>query len=98
LFPTGVQPTTRKKIIIYEGIVIIFGPYSHGKPGKKAKSGIEQRKGIKSATALCKLKKQIMSTDFCLYNVMYSPCQGQNQSFKSCEILLLDPEPEAQDA
>ena len=30
--------------------------------------------------------------------IMYSPCQGQNQSFKSCEILLLDPEPEAQDA
>ena len=53
-----------QKIIIYEGIVIVLGRVSHGKPGEKAKSGIEQRKGIKSATALCKPKSKLCQPEF----------------------------------
>ena len=53
-----------QKIIICEGIVIILGRFPHGKPGEKAKSGIEQRKGIKSATALCKSKSKLCQLDF----------------------------------
>ena len=38
--------------------------FPHGKPGEKAKSGIEQRKDIKSATALYKPKIKLCQPEF----------------------------------